>query len=94
MDINSRAVLEVYSDMSVAAAAKRLGTSESYLKNKIMAAEMTIGNRIFKSLDGTLELTEEGKRHIDWLNYLKSFQINSVDSNCAYPDQYKMGAEW
>ena len=94
MDINSRAVLEVYSDMSIAAAAKRLGTSESYLKDKIMAAEITIGERIFKSLDGTLELTEAGKKHIDWLNYLKSFQIASTDRNCAYPDQYKMGADW
>ena len=94
MDINSRALLEVYSDMSFAAAAKRLGTSEKYLRDKVMNAEKNSGRKIFTDLTGQLELTAEGKEYIDWLNYVKSFQLRTVDPLGPTPDLYKMDEKW
>ena len=93
MDINSRAVLEVYSDKSVKAAAKRLGTSEKYLINKIHTAEKLAGKKIFTDLE-SLELTSEGKAHIDWLNYVKGCEMRTTGFNFDGINVYDSGIRW
>ncbi|MBQ4507024.1 MAG: LysR family transcriptional regulator [Firmicutes bacterium] len=94
MDINSRAVLEVYSDMSISAAAKRLGTSEKYLADKVRTAEKLAGKKIFENLEEPLRLTHEGKDYIDWLNYVKECQIRTAGYTFDGINVFDSGIKW
>ena len=94
MDINNRAVLEVYSDMSVKAAARRLGTSEKYLAAKVQAAEKMSGKKIFENLSEPLKVTEEGRDYIDWLNYIKKCEVRTTGFNFDGINVYDSGIKW